>query len=111
MASIEAQISAAFAADAPKTQFVRPTDADAWGGSTDKKTWTKPTDEKKPEGPQSLEDGRWGPEAVTLRGRGDRRGVALRADCDPSDETGEGAMISVGAHECSGDTNAYFREC
>ena len=32
MASIEAQISAAFAADAPKTQFVRPTDADAWGG-------------------------------------------------------------------------------
>ncbi len=44
MASIEAQISAAFAADAPKTQFVRPTDADAWGGSTDKKTWTKPTD-------------------------------------------------------------------
>ena len=24
-----------------------------------------------------------------MRGRGDRRGVALRADCDPSDETGE----------------------
>ena len=66
MASIEAQISAAFAADAPKTQFVRPTDADAWGGSTDKKTWTKPTDEKKPEGPQSLEDGRWGPSTDEL---------------------------------------------
>ena len=66
MASIEAQISAAFAADAPKTQFVRPTDADAWGGSTDKKTWTKPTDEKKPEGPQSLEDGRWGPSTEEL---------------------------------------------
>ena len=41
MASIEAQISAAFAADAPKTQFVRPTDADAWGGSTDKKPPSK----------------------------------------------------------------------
>ena len=66
MASIEAQISAAFAADAPKTQFVRPNDADAWGGSTDKKTWTKPTDEKKPEGPQSLEDGRWGPSTEEL---------------------------------------------
>ena len=33
-----------------------------------------------------------------MRGRGDRRGVALRADCDPSDETGEetGEGISVG---------------
>ena len=82
MASIEAQISAAFAADAPKTQFVRPTDADAWGGSTDKKTWTKPTDEKKPEGPQSLEDGRWGPstEELTFYARkawGDRQGEAV----------------------------------
>jgi hypothetical protein len=44
------------------------------------------------------EDGHRGPDAVTLRGRGDRRGVALRADCDPSDETGEetGEGISVG---------------
>jgi len=33
-----------------------------------------------------------------LRGRGDRRGVAFLADCDPSDETGEetGEGISVG---------------
>ena len=45
---------------------MRPTDADARGGSTDKKTWTKPTDEKKPEGPQSLEDGRWGPSTDEL---------------------------------------------
>ena len=66
MASIEAQISAAFAADAPQTQFVKPTDSDAWGGETGKKTWTKPTDEKKPEGPQSLEDGRWGPSTDEL---------------------------------------------
>ena len=36
MASIEAQISAAFAADAPQTQFVKPTDSDAWGGETGK---------------------------------------------------------------------------
>jgi hypothetical protein len=56
------------------------------------------------------EEGRCGPDAVTLRGRGDLLGVAFLADCDPSDETGEGAIISVGAHECSGDTNAYFRE-
>ena len=82
MASIEAQISAAFAADAPKTQFVRPTDADAWGGSTDKKTWTNPTDEKKPEGPQSLEDGRWGPSTDELtyyarKAWADRQGEAV----------------------------------
>ena len=57
------------------------------------------------------EDGRCGPDAVTLRGRGDLLGVAFLALWDPSDDTGEGAMISVGAHECSGDTNAYFREC
>ena len=82
MASIEAQISAAFAADAPQTQFVKPTDSDAWGGETGKKTWTKPTDEKRPEGPQSLEDGRWGPstDELTFYARkawADRQGEAV----------------------------------